>query len=135
MDLSKLHVPETAVIHIKHPTEGPLYSDDARKKPCTITVFGPSSDQAVAVQREATKWASQRMGKNGLKGLVNVPAEELEERAVQRLAKLTAAVDGIEYEGKKVTPETVEQLYHDKRLGWLREQVMEKVGSWEDFLA
>lgn len=134
MDLSKIEVPETAVIHIEHPTVGKLYEDAERKKPCTIEVYGPSSDQAVKLRRAATRKMSERLGKKGMKALSSIPPEELEDMELEKLVALTAKVSNIEMDGVKVTTANIEELYRNPRYGWIREQVAEKVGSWEDFL-
>jgi hypothetical protein len=135
MDLLKIEVPETATIHIEHPTMGKLYKDDQRTMPCTIEVYGPASQQAIDQRRKATKRMSERLGKKGLKSLSSLPPEEIEDMEVERLTAMTASVSNIEMGAVVVTGENVDRLYRNPKLGWIRDQVAEKLGSWEDFLA
>ena len=132
MDLSQIEVPDTATIHIEHPTLGKLYTED--KQPCEIVVYGPASDKAMAWKRRATKIATERLSK-GLKGFARTSPSELEAVELERLVTLTADVHNIELGGEKITAANVRNLYSDPKFGWLRDQVAEKLGSWEDFLS
>jgi hypothetical protein len=133
MDFSKLETPETATIHIEHPAQGPLYQDDKRVKPVTIEVYSPGSDQAVKYNREVMKLVSGKMGKKGK--LSNISPEEMEDMEIKRLVAMTASVNGIEYKGDKITPLNIDVIYSDNNLGWIKEQVAAKLGSWDDFLS
>jgi len=135
MDLSEINVPETAEIHIEHPTIGKLYADDDRKKPMVIEVFGPASDEAVKQRRKATRNAQQLIAKRGVKGLASRSPEDSEEDDIQRLIALTSSVKNLKYKGKVVDLNSIEDLYRDPKMGWIVDQVKEKLSGWEDFLA
>jgi len=132
MDLSKLDVPETAVIHIEHPSLGKLKDSDG--KACTIEVYGPATNQAIAQKRKAMKAVAERIGSKGIKAFGKIPPDELDEMELDRLVALTASVSGLEIDGEKITEKNVRTLYENPRYGWIREQVAEKLGGWEDFL-
>lgn len=133
MDFATFEAPETATIHIEHPKLGKLYSDDARKKPVTIDVYGPASDVAVKFARDVMKRVSERMGKRGRNS--SLSPEEIEDMAINRLVAHTAKVDGIEFNDEAVTLKNIEAFYRNPSFGWVREQVAIKLESWEDFLA
>lgn len=134
MDLSSLEVPETADIHIEHPTLGKLYTDGDATKPVIITVHGPASDAAVNQSRKATNRLHKLISKKGAKGFAKHTAEESEIYEVERLVALTSSVSNLEYNGETITTKNIWQIYSDPKMGWLVDQVKEKLGGWEDFL-
>lgn len=135
MDLSTLEVPETADVHIEHPKAGKLYTDGDKGKPVIITVHGPASDAAVKQRRKATNELHRLIAKKGKKGFGQRSAEESEEDEVQRLVALTSSVSNLEYNGEEITPQNIDQVYSDPKMGWLVDQIKGKLLSWEDFLA
>lgn len=134
MDLLKLESPETVTVHIEHPEMGKLYQDDDRNHPITVTVYGPGSRVAVEYDRQHQRKMARLMAKKGTKALYNLPPEDLEEMSLDRLCAMTASVDGVEFDGEYITPETVRRVYANPKLGWLRNQVAAKVASWEEYL-
>lgn len=131
MDISSLNIPETATVHLEFPGIGKLYADDKKKQPTIIEMYGPASDQAVAYRRKLTRKMQGEMAKRGMKAMSSGDPEEQE---VDRLTALTASVSGLVYEGQEITKDTIRKVYEDQRMGWIRDQVREKVGSWDDFL-
>ena len=133
MDLSTLNVPETATIHLEFPGMGKLYADDAKSQPVTIEVYGPASNQAVDYRRKMSRKVQSEMAKRGNRGLSNLG--DLEEQELERLCALTAGVSGLIYKGETITKDTVRKVYADPKMGWIRDQLNEKLSGWEDFLA
>ena len=133
MDLSTLNVPDTARIHLEFPGMGKLYADDAKTQPVIIEVYGPASNPAVDYRRKMTRKVQSEMAKRGSKGLANLG--DLEEQELERLCALTAGVSGLIYKGETITKDTVRKVYADPKMGWIRDQLNEKLSGWEDFLA
>lgn len=132
MDLSKIEIPDTAEIHVKHPTQGPLYNGE---DPVTITVYGPGSDQAAQVRRMLLKETSDKALKAGKKKIM-FSGEEIDERLVRRLTIQTAAVKGMTLGGAEITPDNIGNLvYRNPKFSWISEQVLEKIEDWEAFLS
>lgn len=131
MDLNDINIPETADVVLRHPaTREALKDDDG--KPCVITVHGPATDEAVALQRKARQRLMKRIGPKGLQPMTG---EEAEEAEIERLVAMTAKVSGLKMNGDPVTKKNIDAVYRDPKYGWLREQVAERLGGWEDFLA
>lgn len=127
MELNEYQAPETTEVHIRHPIKGPLYEGD---KPVTITVYGPASD----VYAESMRVYRKRLLKHG--GKINkIPMDVIDAADNERLATLTESVSGLTLDGDKITPKNVRKLYDDNRFGWIKEQVLEKLSGWEDFLS
>lgn len=118
MDASTLRVADTATIHIKSADGVPLYEDG---KPVTITIYGPGSTQAAAVETKQTSRALKRMHDND--GKVTAPtAEERRQETAQDLAAVTVAFDQLTY-GDKTGTALFEAVYADPKLGFIAGQV------------
>lgn len=134
MDINELNVPDTATIHLEFPTIGKLYADDDKALPVTIEVYGPSSDVAVSYRRKMMRDVQKRFGKGGMKSLSKIPPEELEEQEVDRMVAMTARVSNLTYKGEAITADSIRKVFEDPKMGWLVDQVKEKLGGWDDFL-
>lgn len=134
MDVSQLEVPNTAIIHIEFPGVGKLYSDKEKTKPTTIEVFGPASDEAVAQRRKISRDARQMVAKNGAKAIAKRSQEEIEDAEIDHLVAMTSCVKNLEYNGKAISRENINIVYRDPKMGWLVDQVKEKISGWENFL-
>ena len=134
MDLSSLEVPDTVTVHLEFPGTGLLYDDDKKTKPIAIELFGPATNEAINYGHKMQRKAVAKMGKRGLKSLKMSP-EEMDQQGVERLCAFTASVSNLTYNSKKMTPETMSEVYSDPKMGWLCDQLNEKLGSWDDFLA
>lgn len=132
MDLSTISIPDTAKIHLEFPGVGKLYSDDEKTKPVVIEVYGPASNQAVDYRRKLMRETQANIGKKGMRG---ISIGDPEEREIERLCALTASVRNLSYNGEAISAGTIVKVYRDPKMGWVRDQVAEKLGSWEDFLA
>lgn len=131
MDLEQLDIPDTTIVHLEFPGKGKLYEDG---EPTTIELFSPASDQAIAFNRMVQRKVNNRMAKRGIKALTMTP-EETEQRNIERLCAYTASVNNLIYGGDYVTVDTVQKLYENPKMGWLTEQLSERLASWDDFLA
>jgi len=132
MDISEISIPETVEIHIEFPGMGKLYADDDKTTPSIIEMYGPSSDQAVAHKRKLMRQVQSQIAKKGMKGIGQGDPEEQE---IDRLCALTARVSGLTYKGESITRDTIRKVYADQKMGWIKDQLLERIGSWEDFLA
>lgn len=133
MDLNNLEIPETAEIHLEFPGRGKLH--DEQGNPVTIEVYGPSSDVAIAHRRKVMKEAQSRFGRGGMKSLSKISPEEIDEKEIDRLVAMTSGVNNLTYKGEEVSPDNIRSIYENPKMGWLTDQVRERLGSWEDFLA
>jgi hypothetical protein len=113
---------------------GKLYDDEKKTKPTEIELLSPASDQVIAYSHELQRKLSMKMGKKGFKSLAISP-EEVDQRAVERLCTFTASVNNLTYNGEVITADTVNKVYNDPKMGWLCDQLNERLGSWDDFLA
>ena len=134
MDLSKLEIPDTITVHIEFPGVGKLYEDEEKKKPSIIELRSPASNEVIAYTHELQRKLSMKVGKRGIKGLVIDP-DEVDKRAIERLCVFTASVKNLVYNGESITAETIEKVYADPKMGWLCDQLNDRLGSWDDFLA
>lgn len=133
MDLSNLDIPDTITVHLEFPSIGKLFDDDGN--PSTIELYSPASDQAIAYKHKVQKDTIKKVGKRGIKGLNNISGEEMDRDEVKRLCAFTADVNNLIYKGELVTAKTIKLVYEDPKMGWLCDQLRERLGSWDDFLA
>lgn len=128
MDASTLRVADTATIHLKSADGVPLYHDG---KPVQITIYGPGSRQAAAVETAQTSRALKRMHDND--GKVTAPtAEERRQEAAQDLAAVTVSFDQLTY-GDKTGTALFEAVYADAALGFIANQVQKASADWGKF--
>lgn len=131
MDLAQLDIPDTITVHLEFPGTGKLYEDG---KPSTIELLSPASDQGIAFNRKIQRKINSRVAKRGMKSLKLEP-EELERQEVERLCAYTYSVNNLIYEGESVTVENISKIYENPKMGWLCNQLSERLSSWDDFLA
>jgi hypothetical protein len=128
MDIKSLAVSPSTVVHLKHPASGePLYDGGDRKKPVTVSIYGPGSAEFRAVQSQVTNENLARRRKG-------VTAESMERSRVEVLARCTFGFGHFEYEGKGYSVENARALYSDPSMVWVREQVEEATGDLGNFL-
>jgi hypothetical protein len=133
MDLSKLNIPDTISVHIEFPGVGKIYGDEEKKLATIIELFSPASDQAIAYTHKLQKKVLTKVAKRGLKGVSSTP-EELDQQDIDRLMAFTASVSNLEYKGEMLNTKTIVELYSDPKMGWLTDQLKDRLGSWDDFL-
>lgn len=132
MDIDTLEIPDTVTVHLEFKGVK-LYDDDNKKKPVTIELYSPASDQAIDYTRKIQRKAMAKMQKSRNKSLSLTP-EEIEEQNIERLVAFTAGVSNLNYKGEKINPKNIKGLYEDPKMGWLCDQLSERLGSWDDFL-
>ena len=130
MDLLNLEAPDTIDIHLIHPEIGALYADKERTQPVVISVHSPGSDIALSFDKKQQKIITRK----GVKGIYQIPFEEREEYDLNRLVALTADVKNMEFAGEPITPENIRKIYSNTKLGWVRNQVLTKISSWDNYL-
>ena len=131
MDLAQLNIPDTITVHLEFPGTGKLYEDG---EPSTIELLSPASDQAITFNRKVQRKLNARLAKRGMKSL-KIEPEELEAQNVERLCAYTFGVNNLIYEGEPVTVDNIKAVYENPKMGWLCDQLSERLASWDDFLA
>lgn len=134
VDIANLALPDTAEVHIKHPEYGKLYADKDKTDPVVIEIYSPSSNQAVAYRRKVTRETQRIVAKEGIKAAMKRTPEEIEEADIERLVAMTAGIRNLEYNEQPVTLDNIHKVYRDEKMGWLTDQVRERIGGWSDFL-
>ena len=132
MDLAQLEIPDTITVHLEFPGTGKIYDDDGN--PSTIELFSPASDQAITFNRKVQRKLNARLAKRGIKSL-KIEPEELEAQNVERLCAYTAAVNHLISGSELVTLDSIKKIYENPKMGWLCDQLTERLASWDDFLA
>lgn len=130
MDLKDLtpssDIVEVAIVHPA--TLDPLTNDD--DSPMVITMHAPhSKGYKAAIHDQTNKRLKKAQGKKGL----DITAEELEESAMELLAKTTKGWN-ITFDGKQpeFTVSTAKAIYSE--VFWLREQIEEALNNSLDFM-
>lgn len=125
MDIRKLGVAETKVLHLLGPDKKPLIGDD--EKPLTVTIYGPGSRQyAQAQARNLSRTVEQMQRGNQV--------QQTPEEKAQFLADCTEAFsDNIEYDGLKGQALFL-AVYADLSIGFIADQVIKEVGEWSGFM-
>ena len=135
MDLSQLDIPDTVTVHIEFPSVGKLYADDAKKKPMLVELFSPASDEAIAFKNKVNRKLAAKMSKKGFRKSNMMSPDELEEQAVERLIAMTSSVSNIIFGGKELSVKDMEDIYRNPKYSWINDQLMSRVGDWDDFLS
>jgi hypothetical protein len=122
---------ETAVLHLIDPASGEeMYADEEQTQPLEIELFGRSSKvhrtwAAAAVRKQESEKNSKKR-------------KTLEEQTADNaefFALMTKAIRNIDMDGKLLTTkEDFKAFYSLPELGWILDQVAEKLGSVESFL-
>lgn len=129
MDLNTLEIPDTIEVHLEF--KGTKLYDG--KKPVSIELFSPASDLVRDYKRKVQQKAMIKM-KRSRTGTIDMTPEEIEEQSIDRLVAFTSNVSNLEFEGEKINPANVRKIYENPKYGWINDQLLEKLGSWDDFL-
>lgn len=128
MDASTLRVADTASIHLKSADGVPLMHDG---NPVRVTIYGPGSAQAAAIETRETNRTVRRMNENG--GRLTAPtADERRAEVAEDLAAITVAFENLTY-GYKVGAQLFEAVYADPALGFITAQVQKARDDWGKF--
>lgn len=130
-DLSSLNTTKTgdegAVLHLLHPaTDEPLYLDEEKKKPVTITLYGADSTR---FRNLNSRLARQVQGKKGKPSI-----EAVEEATTAQLVGITKDWENMIFGGEltEFTNQKVTNVYDEYR--WIREQVSNFITDRANFL-
>lgn len=126
-DISSQAVNETTIIELDGADGEPMVNDKGER--LTVTVFGPGSkpyQKAQAIRNRAVL-AQIRKGKTKLSGNAQLEIDS------EFLATCTESFGGFVY--KDFTPgyEMFKACYMDYSIGFIADQVLTKIGDWENF--
>lgn len=124
MDLQDLTIYSTVPVEIRHPKVG--------KTDVVIHLYSPASDSVIEFNNRVTERNIKKLSKN--KPTYDT-AEGLEKQAVDRLIAFTASIENLTNDGKDITLNNIREVYENPVYGWLTEQLFEKIGDWDSFLA
>lgn len=122
---------ETATLHIIDPVSGEeMYADEAQTQPLEIELYGRASKISRTWAASASRKQEQEKNSKKRKTL-----EEQTADTAEFFATMTKAIRNIDMDGKLLTTkEDFKAFYAVPELGWILEQVAEKLGSVESFL-
>ena len=120
---------DVVVVEIKHPATGEVLKNDD-KSPMTITMFAPHSKEYKKVLHEQT---NKRLKQMQSKKSQDITAEDLEEAALEALAKTTKEWN-ITYGGEqpKLTIAKAKEIYDE--VFWIKSQLEGAVADSLDFM-
>ncbi|MCA3254930.1 MAG: hypothetical protein INF91_04845 [Alphaproteobacteria bacterium] len=128
-DITKVAAEETSTFELLNGNDEPLLDD--KKKPISITVYGPGSEPFAIVQSRQNARAIERLRKKGKAD--QTPAQRFAEQA-EDLADLTVSFNGFGHpEHPNGGREMFKAVYGDRKLGFIAEQVSRHVGDWSHF--
>lgn len=120
---------DVVVVEIKHPANGEVLKNDD-KSPMTITMFAPHSKEYKKVLHEQT---NKRLKQMQSKKSQDITAEDLEEAALEALAKTTKEWN-ITFGGEqpKLTVAKAKEIYDE--VFWIKNQLEGAVADSLDFM-
>jgi len=130
-DISSLAVADTAPIHLKGPDGTHLYSNG---KPIRIVLFSPGSPVFAEIEDRQVARATKRMQDNDGK-LALVPIEQRDNEQAEDLAALTVDFENFDFPAAadKYGKEKFKALYLNRKLGFIKEQVLKALRDWGKF--
>ena len=135
MDLSSFEVVsgsnEGSKIVIRHPITGGELSDDNGQ--VTITVLGEQSD---VYQKALKASVNRRLAMQSKRKGNIVTLEEMEADEQSLLVVSVKAWENIVIDGEKLecTPANIRKLFGDKRMKWMKDQVVEATRDDKNFM-
>lgn len=133
LDITSVSATDVATIKLTHGNGDPLLAPN--KEQVSITVYGPGSDEYCRAASRRQNWLVEKMRKKGGK-LVQTAEEKLEQEA-RFLAAITISFNGFAYPPAdgKTGFELFRAAYSDPKIGFIKDQVAEFAGDWENFSA
>ena len=128
--IKSLAVRETLEFQLKGPDDEPLTSADG--KPIMAVIFGPGSKRHQAAQQAKTDKLMAKVMKGREAKLSGAEAAQQQVEfltAITERLDLSYDQDGVELEGA----EKFKAIYSDGTIGFIAEQVTQKVGDWGNF--
>ncbi|WP_237133811.1 hypothetical protein [Pseudohongiella sp. O18] len=140
MDISSVVKKNTTVVTDFRMPDGTLIIDENTKKPATIEIYGPDTDEhARLVAKRARELQLKNRDKKNSKDAEPEPVTEemvkaQKEKDVESLAEITVSWTGWYEKGKplKCTPENAKRLY--LLIGTVRRKVDKAFGDEANFL-
>jgi hypothetical protein len=132
LDISTLAVADTAPIHLKGPDGNYLYSGG---KPVRIVLHSPGSPAFAEIEDRQVARHTKRMNENDGK-MSTVPIEQRDNEQAEDLAALTVEFENFELPSAadKHGNEKFKALYLDRKLGFIKEQVLKALRDWGKFM-
>ena len=130
MDLRKLAVAETKRLHLRDAEDNLLYSDEAKKLPCVVVLYGPGSKEFAKAQ---AKKNNRMLDELKRKGKTNHTAEQTQQEMSVFLADCTHSWENVEVDdlaGTELSP----AIYSDRSIGFIADQVTKELNDWSNFI-
>jgi hypothetical protein len=127
-DITAYAAEETSTLLLVNGNDEPLLGEG--NKQCSITLYGPGSDQYAAAEARKNAALSARIMKKGKTNVVSTPEETAE-----FLAACTKSFNHFAYPGDfKADPQGMfHACYLDAKLGFIRDQASEHIRDWANF--
>lgn len=134
--MSKLNIRSKAVspkltFQLKDANDEPLVTDNGQ--PCNVTIYGPGSKEFVT----ASQAKSEKLVAKVLKGKeAKLTPLEAQRAQIEFLAAVTESIDLDYVDDSGVALEGIDKLraiYSDASIGFIAEQVSNKLGDWGNF--
>lgn len=131
-DITQAAASDTSTIKLRFGDDTPML--DADKKPISITVYGPGS---LEYGRAASKRQNAAITRLKRKGKLDQTADEKLADEAAFLTAITVSFNGFGYPpaGDATGAELFRAVYSDPKLGFIKDQVAEFAGDWENFSA
>ena len=124
-DIASIAVKETAKIELFGPSGDPLYDAEGRR--LSVTVYGVGSKVFADAQNQAANRAMARAQKK-----IKLSAEDRARERAEFLADCTVSFNGFTYENGS-DKQAFRACYEDSKMGWMTEQIDQKIGEWSNF--
>jgi hypothetical protein len=128
-DISTKAAVDTFDVPLIDPATGEALIGDGGQ-PCSVSVHGPGTREYAAAKSAASNRAIKRFK---AKGKAETTPEEEEAAVAAFLTAITTSFNGFTYKGLPNEPATFRQLYLDRSLGWITDQVNQGAGDWGNF--
>lgn len=131
-DITSKKVVETGLVLLNDAEEVPLIGEGGQQ--CAIEVYGPGSAEYARAEAKRSNKAVDRLKR---KGKAKASAEEQRAEAADFLADITIGLKNFSYPpaGEATGREMFRQIYMDRSIGFIADQVQAYVGDWGNFTA
>lgn len=127
-DILSQAVAETADCEINQADGKPMIGEKGKR--CSITFYGPSTDQFAAMQARQRKRLHERVANDQTE---LTPDEEIAD-AAEDLASITKSFNHFIFPGDFASPEEMYRAcYSERRIGFVRERGNRFVSNWGNF--
>lgn len=128
-DITSKAVKETGLVLLNDAEGAPLMGEGGQ---CAIEVYGPGSKEYARAEANRSNKAVDRLKRRGKS---KASAEEQRAEQADFLSDITIGLQHFGYSpaGEATGKELYRQLYMDRRVGYVADQVQEYVGDWGNF--